>query len=333
MKVSSVLVVSTALSLVTALPHLNKRDDCNGSLISASQADCTAAIARFEDDKCYTGYISKTSGNCMARIDCSSEPRGTVNGTSAKAIMTAINTQCSQNHGTRTIIDGCVATLNYCSNCVDTNPADEITCGIATPPPSGFNNPTYYYEFDVNNTIQEPLNVIVSGASDPYYNTLDNFNNWLWAVGMDPTECFGIHGGGYDYVDLADGNPLQQQLEEPRQVTIGDGVGSCGESLLGGNHLRVYQQNGTNAWFLAASTEHLVNGQHDIDNDGYNVGRDQFVAKALQGGSYNNCNFPGATSAVDSTDPALTGPPGHVFNHGFFNNKTTILTLPAPNCS
>lgn len=85
----------------------------------------------------------------------------------------------------------------------------------------------------------------------------------------------------------------------------------------GGNHFRAYKQNGTeahsNAWFLAASKEVVrttrdrvpemrlapapaanrmvaftqdIRGNHKVAKNGYNVGRDLIVAKAIKGTSY-----------------------------------------------
>ena len=39
-------------------------------------------------------------------------------------------------------------------------------------------------------------------------------------------------------------------------------VGACLESVLGGNHFRIWQQGNTSAWFLAASKEVDVRGNH-----------------------------------------------------------------------
>lgn len=63
-------------------------------------------------------------------------------------------------------------------------------------------------------------------------------------------ECFGFHIGNPFYANLNDDQDWFAQQFELRQ-NIGDSViGTCLESLFGGNHLRGYQQKDTNAWFL-----------------------------------------------------------------------------------
>lgn len=56
--------------------------------------------------------------------------------------------------------------------------------------------------------------------------------------------------------------------------------GTCIESLRGGNHIRVWQQMGTGAWFFAASKEEDVSKHHMIIPDGYNIGRDWVVQQS-----------------------------------------------------
>lgn len=55
------------------------------------------------------------------------------------------------------------------------------------------------------------------------------------------------------------------------------GLGTCAESLFGGNHLRMFRQDGpnanTDALFLAVSQEKDLKEHHTVDDDGYNKGR------------------------------------------------------------
>ena len=67
------------------------------------------------------------------------------------------------------------------------------------------------------------------------------------------TECLGIHLGDPRTANLGDGNGNVAQTMELREIfQIG---GTCEESLVGGNHFRIFRQNGTNhdtgALFLA----------------------------------------------------------------------------------
>lgn len=60
---------------------------------------------------------------------------------------------------------------------------------------------------------------------------------------------------------------------------------TCWESLAGGNHFRAWRQNGTlastGAWFLAVSQEMSGRAHHMIVEDGYNLGRDLLVSRAV----------------------------------------------------
>lgn len=56
--------------------------------------------------------------------------------------------------------------------------------------------------------------------------------------------------------------------------------GTCIESLKGGNHIRAWQQQGTGAWFFAASKEENVTKHHMIVPNGYNIGRDDLVQQS-----------------------------------------------------
>jgi len=141
----------------------------------------------------------------------------------------------------------------------------------------------------------EPLNVIISGLSSPAVLTDSGFLNFARAIGFS-TECLGIHLGGPQTANLGDGNGYVNQTSELRQ-DYGDSVlGTCLESLIGGNHLRVYRQNGplanTGALFLAVSKEENVAESHTIVPNGYNIGRDLLVANATNG---TPPNFGGVT--------------------------------------
>jgi len=130
----------------------------------------------------------------------------------------------------------------------------------------------------------EPLNVIISGKSSPSILTADGFLNYVRAVGYSK-ECFGKHQGAPQPADLGDGNGPKGEREVLREHFGIPVLGTCLESLAGGNHLRTYQQNGPNAnsgaLFLAVSQERDLSEHHDIAPDGYNIGRDKFVAGAI----------------------------------------------------
>jgi hypothetical protein len=78
----------------------------------------------------------------------------------------------------------------------------------------------------------------------------------LTGVAGSSTECLGIHLGNPQSANLGDGNGnVNQTIELRADSKIG---GTCTESLVGGNHLRMFRQNGTNhntgALFLACVT-------------------------------------------------------------------------------
>jgi len=51
-------------------------------------------------------------------------------------------------------------------------------------------------------------------------------------------ECFGIHLGGLMSANLGDGKGWANQTYELRQDYDDSGIGTCLESLVGGNHFR-----------------------------------------------------------------------------------------------
>ncbi|KAK1220668.1 hypothetical protein PQX77_016494 [Marasmius sp. AFHP31] len=128
----------------------------------------------------------------------------------------------------------------------------------------------------------EPLNVIISGRSDPYILTDEGFLEYTKSIGFS-SECLGLHYGHIHEANLGDGNgrTKEQLLARQHYFPV---WGTCWESLAGGNHFRAWKQNGTwantGAWFLAASKEKSSSKNHMIIPDGYNIGRDYLVSQA-----------------------------------------------------
>ncbi|KAF7980781.1 hypothetical protein HWV62_36843 [Athelia sp. TMB] len=159
----------------------------------------------------------------------------------------------------------------------------------------------------------EPLNVIISGLSSPEVLTYDGFYNYAQAIGFSE-ECLGFHLGGPQSANLGDGNGWVNQTTELRFDYGSTGVGTCLESLVGGNHLRLYIQNGaeadSGALFLAVSKEENVFESHTIIPDGYDIGR---------GVEYS-------TVAHNVTGLLAAGSAG--VNHGIATDGiTTVLTV------
>jgi hypothetical protein len=171
----------------------------------------------------------------------------------------------------------------------------------------------------VGNGLREPVNAIISGHSDPQILSDAGLRDYVRTIGFS-FECLDLHMGGLQRADLGDGNGWITEQFEYRETegwgAPGRWVGACWESLYGGNHFRVWKQNGTNAdtgaWFLAVSKEKVshpaqqrrgrlicVEGvltrlsleqdlrhHHTIDLNGYNNGRDLLVQAAIQGGRW-----------------------------------------------
>ncbi|KAJ4495277.1 hypothetical protein C8R41DRAFT_902408 [Lentinula lateritia] len=180
---------------------------------------------------------------------------------------------------------------------------------------------------DAGNGLGEPLNVIISGFSSPDVLTESGFENYAKAIGFS-TECLGIHIGGPQSANLGDGNGLVNQTVELRQ-DYGDSVlGTCLESLIGGNHLRLYIQNGpeadSGALFLAVSKEEDASDNHDIVPDGYDIGRDELSAAAIGTTSFDGVTY--STTGMNLT--GLLAPGSTSVNHGIATDGiTTLLTV------
>ncbi|KAI8993798.1 hypothetical protein BD414DRAFT_411631 [Trametes punicea] len=180
---------------------------------------------------------------------------------------------------------------------------------------------------DAGNGLGEPLNVIISGLSSPDVLNEDGLINYARAIGFS-TECFGIHIGNPFPANLGDGHGWVNQTVELRQDYGDAGAGTCLESLIGGDHFRVYFQNGptadSGAAFLAVSKEEPATDNHDIVPDGYDIGRDELVAGAIGTTSYNGVTY--RTTAQNVTGLLPVGSAG--VNHGIaIDGIVTVLTV------
>ncbi|KAJ6585380.1 hypothetical protein B0H19DRAFT_927665 [Mycena capillaripes] len=132
----------------------------------------------------------------------------------------------------------------------------------------------------------EPLNVIISGASDPFILTDEGFIAYVESIGY-AKECMGLHMGHIHLANLGDGDGRKPEALLFRQHFRIPGWGTCWESIAGGHHFRAWHQNGTEgnsgAWFLGASKEEDSTRGHTIVANGYNLGRDWLVEQALAG--------------------------------------------------
>jgi hypothetical protein len=134
----------------------------------------------------------------------------------------------------------------------------------------------------------EPLNVIISGLSDTYILSESGFHDYAKSLGYSE-ECLGLHYGNIHQADLGDGTGRKPEMFLARQSYFPI-WGSCWESVAGGQHFRAWKQNGTlansGAWFIGASKERDSSKRHDIVSNGYNLGRDWLVERAIRGGRW-----------------------------------------------
>ncbi|KAF8160998.1 hypothetical protein B0H34DRAFT_795841 [Crassisporium funariophilum] len=173
----------------------------------------------------------------------------------------------------------------------------------------------------------EPLNVIISGLSSPAVLTDAGILNFARAIGFS-SECLGIHLGDPQSANLGDGHGFVNQTVELRQDYGDASIGTCLESLIGGNHFRVYRQNGpsanSGALFLAVSQEEDASKSHTISPNGYDTGRDTLVANALGTTSFGGVTY----STVSQSVPDLLPIGSNGVNHGIaLDGIATLLTV------
>jgi len=170
----------------------------------------------------------------------------------------------------------------------------------------------------------EPLNVIISGLSSPEVLTDTGILHYAQAIGFS-FECLGIHLGDPQSANLGDGNGWVNQTMELRQEYGDEELGTCLESLVGGNHFRVFRQNGTlsdsGALFLGVSQEEDVFDGHMIIPDGYNVGRNLLVAAAVGTKRHEGVTY--STVAQNLTGLLEAGSVG--VNHGIATDGIIVL--------
>ncbi|KAF9518137.1 hypothetical protein BS47DRAFT_1338730 [Hydnum rufescens UP504] len=169
----------------------------------------------------------------------------------------------------------------------------------------------------------EPLNIIVSAFSSPKVLNTGGLENWARSFDFS-TECFGINLGGPQSANLGDGRGWVNQTAVLRYDYMNVGVGTCLESLSGGNHFRFWQQVNTGAYFLACSVEEWLGQGHNIVPNGYDLGRDAIVASAEGQTSYKGVTY---LSTVEYVTGLLT--PGSTgINHGIaIDGKVAIITV------
>lgn len=167
----------------------------------------------------------------------------------------------------------------------------------------------------------EPLNVIISGQSSRAVLTDVGFLTFVQSIGFS-TECLGLHGGGFQSANLGDGQGRFNQTNIYREDFGDTAVGTCLETLNGGNHIRMWRQAKTGALFIAASQEQNLSQHHDIVPNGYDIGRDKFVAAAVAGSSIGNGI---RYHAVAQNQTNLLKPGSDGVNHGIATDGVVVL--------
>ncbi|VDC02448.1 unnamed protein product [Peniophora sp. CBMAI 1063] len=172
----------------------------------------------------------------------------------------------------------------------------------------------------------EPLNIIVSGLSDPFVLTPDGFRAYTKSIGYSE-ECLGLHYGTIHTADLGDGLRARDEQYLARQQYF-PMWGTCWESFAGGHHFRAWRQNGSladsGAWFVGASQEEHSRKNHMIVEDGWNKGRDWFVERAVAGTHWKGIWW---VADVEWREGLLA--PGHKgINHGIAQDgRVAVLTV------
>lgn len=152
----------------------------------------------------------------------------------------------------------------------------------------------------------EPLNVILSAKSDSDVlvdrEDKGGLRNFFLSIDFSG-ECLGQHLGSDQQANLGDGRGAVNETAVMRYNYQDPYVGTCRETVEGGNHFRYWVQKSTKAVFMAASVELPIEQGHDIVRNGYNLGRDWVVGN-LTGNRIVSFNFqpdvPAASVIPDS---------------------------------
>ncbi|GAA5869751.1 hypothetical protein JCM3774_003839 [Rhodotorula dairenensis] len=162
----------------------------------------------------------------------------------------------------------------------------------------------------------EPINVVISADSDGVLMFDEGFFDYSQSLHFSG-ECLGQTGGLRQSANLGDGNGMHNQTTLLRENFGDPAFGTCLETFNGGYHYRVWRQNGTQAnsgaWFLAASEEYNLTLQHDITPNGYDVGRDEVVRRAIVSGGTKS---PLTNRTFETTVRNASGP-------GYYANVST----------
>lgn len=172
---------------------------------------------------------------------------------------------------------------------------------------------------------KEPLNVIISGDSDPAVLSPTGFSAYAQSFGFQPDTFAGQSSNdGNQSANLGDGRGMQPQAGLCRQNGLT-------EVLQGGNHFRYWFQTGpkanTSAVFLAVSVEAPLNQSHTVVPNGYDLGRDQFVQNATSSArTFQSTTY--RTTLVQYNSSLLSGASKSSLNHNIgIDGRVAILKV------
>lgn len=154
----------------------------------------------------------------------------------------------------------------------------------------------------------EPLNVILAATSSPAVliesQANGGFLNFFLSIDF-AGECLGQHMGEPQQANLGDGRGFVNESAVLRYDYGDPALGTCQETVQGGNHFRFWRQSGSSAnssaLFMATSYEKPIKEHHDIVVNGYNLGRDWLVGNITKSpinttALTNTSTFSGTTS-------------------------------------
>ncbi|KAG6854545.1 hypothetical protein C0991_005457 [Blastosporella zonata] len=155
----------------------------------------------------------------------------------------------------------------------------------------------------------EPVNTIISGKSDDAVLVDSDQNgglrNYFESLGFS-SECLGQKEATSQMVNLGDGKGYLNETAVIRWDYGDPQLGTCKETIQGGDHFRYWMQDGSEAnsgaIFMAVSYEQPLAQQHDIIPNGYNFGRDWLIGNITQSSIptlqlTNTSTYGGSTSA------------------------------------
>ncbi|PPQ97411.1 hypothetical protein CVT26_006795 [Gymnopilus dilepis] len=159
----------------------------------------------------------------------------------------------------------------------------------------------------------EPINVILSGNSDEAVlvdqEIFGGLRNYFLSIGFSG-ECLGQHSGSDQEANLGDGHGFLNETAVIRWDYGDPQLGTCQETIQGGNHFRYWVQNGpsanSGAIFMALSYELPISLEHDIVPNGYNLARDYLIGNITHtaiptANLTNGTTFSGDTSSANYT--------------------------------